>query len=176
MWKAGSSTWNVTPLPFGFLEGINVGGISPKDQVLRHGAMGHEWLQNNNRTISQGARKKGSLSQDDANYPIILNSKTESRTFVSWYHDWGLIWRSNYQNFQHCPFCWHHGRVNWGGFRNVQRRMGWGWAWTGVQAWWCQQLTSHWKYLSCLCPFSGGKNNGGWIFCSEHDFLCAWFI
>jgi hypothetical protein len=51
--KAGFSTWNVTLLPFGFLEGINVGGISSKDQVLRHGAMGHEPRHNNNRAISQ---------------------------------------------------------------------------------------------------------------------------
>lgn len=63
-----------------------MGGISSKDQVLRHGAMGHELLHNNNRAISQWTRKKGNLSQDDANCPIILNSKTKSLTFASWYH------------------------------------------------------------------------------------------
>lgn len=43
--NARFSTWNVALLPFGFLKGIDVGGISTKDHVLRHGAMGHEPLQ-----------------------------------------------------------------------------------------------------------------------------------
>lgn len=64
-----------------------MGGISSKDQVLRHGATGHEPLHTNNRAISQRTGQKGSLSQDDANDPITLNSKTQSLTVVSRSHD-----------------------------------------------------------------------------------------
>lgn len=67
----------------------------PKIKFCVMALWGMSHSNNNNRTISQKTRKKGNLSQDDANYPIILNSKTKPLALVLLHQNSGMIWGSN---------------------------------------------------------------------------------